>query len=264
MNNTQNLQQFKEHMTGRVSDSTLRVYAHALELFFASANGRALTPKLAQEYLDSLTKLGKSPSTVGLRGHAIMSYFKYKKVDVHLDCPSIKTKKPEYLRPPEIIRVIKACRTQLERIIIIMLYDTAVRISELLNLTIDSIDWQSKTISVIRKGGRETEVNVSNMALRELRSWLNVRQSTSKRVFLDLSYYAVWGIVKAIGKRAGFTNLHPHIFRHSRAINMLKSGARPYVVQQHLNHKSIATTMDIYAAFLASDLREDIPEWQYE
>lgn len=261
MQSTVELSQFAEYMRGKVSESTLRVYVYALKRVFMSTDGNTLTPELAQEYLDSMVKSGKSPSTVGLRAHAIMNFFKSRKMNVHLDCPPIKVKRPEYLKPPEIIRVIKACRTQLEKTIVVMLYDTAVRISELLNLMLDNIDWTNKTITVIRKGGRETEVNVSDKALRELKNWLNVRQSTSKRVFLDLDYYTVWGIIKDVGKRAGIPNVHPHIFRHSRAISMLKSGAKPYVVQQHLGHRSIATTLDIYGAFLASDLREEIPGW---
>jgi len=261
MNNTKELNQFTEYMTGRVSDSTLRVYTHALKQFFTRVNGNVLTPELAQTYVDSLTKLGKSPSTVGLRAHAIMSFFRWKKTEIHLDCPTIKVRKPEYLKPFEIERTIEACRTQLEKTIVVMLYDTAVRISELLNLTTDDIDWNAKTITVVRKGGRITEVNVSTKALKELRNWLNVRQSASKRVFLDLDYFTVWGIIKNIGKRAGFPNVHPHVFRHSRAISMLKSNAKPYVVQQHLGHRSIATTLDIYSMFLATDLREEIPEW---
>lgn len=261
MSSIKELSQFTEYMQGRVSDSTLRVYVHALKLFFTSMDGSILTPELAQGYVDSLTKLGKSPSTVGLRAHAIMSFFKWKKMDVHLDCPSIKTRKPEYLKVHEVYKAIKACRTQLERTIVVMLFDTAVRISELLNLTIDDIDWQNKTISVVVKGGREAEINVSDKALKELKDWLSVRQGTSKRVFLDLDYYTAWRIVKNIGKRAGITNIHPHIFRHSRAISMLKSGVQPYIVQQHLVHKSIATTLDIYGAFLAADLREEIPKW---
>lgn len=261
MQSTEELNQFTEYMKGRVGESTLHMYVHALNHFFASINGSALTPELAQEYLNSLTKLGKSPSTVGLRAHAIMNYFKYKKMDVHLDCPPIKVKKPEYLKPPEIDMVIKACRTQLEKTIVVMLYDTAVRISELLNLTTDNIDWDNGMISVIRKGGRETEVNMSPKASRELKSWLNMRQGASKKVFMDLDYYTVWGMVKAIGRRAGMTNVHPHIFRHSRAIQLLRSRVPINIVSQHLGHKSISTTIDIYGQFTTMDIKEQIVSW---
>lgn len=259
---TKDLGKFTTYMQGRVSDSTLCVYVHALKLFFASLNGDTLTPELAQGYIDSLAKDGKSPSTVSLRAHAIMSFFQWKKMDVHLDCPSIKIKKPEYLKPYEVDKAIKACRTQLERTIVVMLYDTAVRISELLNLSTEDIDWDSKTISVVRKGGRETEVNVSDKALRELRSWMNVRRGSSNMVFLDLDYYSAWSIIKRIGKRAGINKIHPHIFRHSRAIQLLKAGTPINIVSQHLGHKSIATTVDIYGRFTTPDVREQLAQWE--
>ena len=261
MNYSHSIQQYSDYMKGRVRPSTLRVYVNALKLFFVNVNGNPLTATLVQKYFDTLTKSGKSPSTVSLRAHAVMSFFKWQRVNMHIDCPAITMKKPEYLKMDEVERVIAACKTQLEKTVIVMLFDTAVRISELLNLTMDDIDWQHKTITVTRKGGRETEVNVSDKALAELKTWLNMRREKSDRVFMDLDYYTAWGMIKTVGRRAGIGNTHPHIFRHSRAISMLKSGAKPYVVQQHLGHRSIATTMDIYGAFLAADLREEIPEW---
>jgi site-specific recombinase XerD len=68
-------------------------------------------------------------------------------------------------------------------------------------------------------------------------------------------------MLKDLGKRANINNMHPHILRHSRAIAMLRGGAKPFVVQQHLGHKSITTTMNIYGMFMASDLKAEIPQW---
>jgi len=263
MSSKQDIKQFAEDLQGKVSDSTLRMYVYSLNIFFDGLNGNMITPEIAQAYLDALTRSGKSPSTVSLRAHAIMRFFKWKKMNVHLECPPIRMKKPEYLKPDEVSRVIMACQTNLEKTIVVMLYDTAVRISELLNLTVNDIDWYHKTITVVRKGGWSQEVNVSALAMDEVRKWLSIRQSKSEKVFLDLDYYAAWSMIKKIGKRAGVP-IHPHIFRHSRAISMLKSGAKPYVVKQHLGHRSISTTLDIYGAFMAADLREEIPEWSYE
>ncbi len=255
------LSQYSEYMHGRVRDSTLQAYIYSIRQLLLSMNGSSLTPEFAQKYVDSLAKTDLSPNTIALRAHAIMSFFRWKNVKVQLDLPSITYKKPEYLKIEQIEEAIGACRTQLEKTIIVMLYDTAVRISELLNLEVDNIDWESKTITVIRKGGRETDVNVSDKALKELKAWMNMRQSNSKKVFLDLDYYTTWSMVKDIGRKVGIPNMHPHIFRHSRAIHLLKAGVKPFVVQQHLGHKSISTTLDIYGMFLAADLRGEIPEW---
>jgi integrase/recombinase XerD len=191
-----------------------------------------------------------------------MSYFKWQKLDVHLDCPSISMKRPIYLKMPEVEIIIGACQNQLERTIVVMLFDTAVRISELLNIKLDDIDWDIKAITVVRKGGRITEVNVSDRALIELKKWLYIRKGDSKRVFLDMSYGDAWRMVKDIGKRTNIgTGIHPHIFRHSRAVQMLRDGVPLNVVSQHLGHKHINTTADIYGQFITPDLREMIPPW---
>ena len=261
MTNSNNLQQYADHMKGKISDSSLGIYIFGLRKYLASADGNVLSPDFAQRYVDSLEKLGKSPSTISVRAHAIMSYLRWNKVIVRLDSPTILVKKPEYLKLPEIERAIVFCRTQLERTLVIVLFDTAVRISELLGLRLSDIDWENKIITVIRKGHRVTEVNVSDKAMVELKKWLGIRRGESDRVFLDISYYDAWTIIKNIGKRAGISNMHPHIFRHSRAIQMLRAGVPINIVSQHLGHKSIKTTIDIYGNFTTPDVREQLAPW---
>lgn len=262
MSNPSVLQQYTEYMRGKVSDTSLHVYTHAVKMFLNVVDGSTPTPQIAQDYVDSLSKQGKSSSTVTVRAYAIMSYFRWQKVDVHLDCPPVSMKRPIYLKMPEVICVIDACQNQLERTVVVMLFDTAVRISELLNLNLDDIDWDIKAITVVRKGGRITEVNVSDKALIDLKKWLYIRKGSSKRVFLDMSYGDAWLMVKNIGKRTNIeTSLHPHIFRHSRAIQMLRDRVPLNIVSQHLGHKSVTTTADIYGQFITPDLREMIPPW---
>lgn len=256
----QTLSEYREYIAGRVSPLTAKVYVEAVSALFKHMNGDLLTPKLAQGYIDTITKSGLSPSTVNLRANAIMSLFRWKGVKLHLDCPSVKIKPPEYLKAPELEKVIASCQTQLEKTLVVVLYDSAVRISELLNIDIDAIEWKLKTITVKRKGGRIQDVNVTDKGMLELKNWMKTRRTSSSRVFGDLTYYHTWIILKDVGKRAG-VKVHPHIFRHSRAIAMLKAGVKPYIVQQHLGHKSITTTMDIYGMFMAQDLRAEIPEW---
>ena len=135
-----------------------------------------------------------------------------------------------------------------------------MRISELLNLELDDVDWGNGLISVTRKGGRKEEVNISDKALEALGIWIEARESDSKRVFMDITYYDAWTTIKKVGKRAGL-KVHPHIFRHSRAVHMLMNGADIRVVKDHLGHKNIATTINIYGRFMAVHLKELVPAW---
>lgn len=260
MNHVRELDQFKKYLDLRVGPGTTGLYMYVLKQWFASIDGRPPTGKEAQEYIDLLAQSGKSPSTVSTRAHAIMKYFEWKGEPIRLDCPTIRMKEPEYLSVVQIQKLLSVCRTPLEKTLITVLFDTAIRISELLNLELPDIDRSTLLICVTRKGGRREEVNISEKALEVLDEWISARHSESKKVFMGLDYYSAWLMVKAVGKRAKM-KLHPHMLRHSRAIQMRKAGATLEDVKDHLGHQSIVTTANIYSRFKAIDLKERIPSW---
>ena len=261
MSNTQEINQFRDYLLSRLQKGTVDTYVYALESWFSSSNGDGLTPAYAQKYIDELSRQKKSPSTVSTKAHAIMRWFRWKGQDVRLDCPTIRLGEPEYLSMKEVNRIIDSCQTQLEKTLVVVLFDTAVRISELINLIIEDIDQEGSFISVVRKGGKREEVNISEKGMLELKKWLRVRKSNKSRVFMNIQYYDAWRLIKKVGTRVGI-KLHPHMFRHSRAIQMLIAGSPLHDVQMHLGHKSIATTANIYGRFKAVDLKNRIPSWQ--
>ncbi len=259
MNYKRELLKFKDYLEDHVQPGTLKVYIYALGKWFDYLDGEGPTQAAAQRYVDLIAK-AKSPSTTSLRAHTIMRYFRWKGKQVRLDCPTIRLGEVEYLTMDQIDKVLGVCSNALEETLIVVLFDTAVRVSELLNLGLSDIDWSYKLISVVRKGGRKEQVNISDKGLKALEGWLDARVSKSERVFMDLSYYEAWTIIRDVGKKAGMP-LHPHIFRHSRAVQMLMNGADLHIVQQHLGHKSITTTANIYGRFKAIHLKELVPAW---
>jgi integrase/recombinase XerD len=259
VNKPRELRVFREYLTRKVQPGTVGAYVDAVSRWLSTLNGDEPTADRAQEYVDTLAKT-LAPSTVNLRAHAIIKYFKSKGVLIELDCPTVRYPAPKYKSMQEVKRLIRACRTPLEETLIVVLFDSAVRISELLNLELSDINWEYGLISVIRKGGRREQVNVSIRAMTVLRKWLNSREMKSKRVFGDLNYNDAWRMIRRVGKRAKM-KLSPHMLRHSRAIQMLMSGSPLHDVQQHLGHVNIATTANIYGRFTAMDLKKRIPQW---
>lgn len=68
-----------------------------------------------------------------------------------------------------------------------------------------------------------------------------------------ISYEGIYGILKKVGERAGITkNVHPHIFRHSRAHQLLMEGWSVHEVQKHLGHSSITST-EVYLNYSSED-----------
>ncbi len=254
------LRKFESYLKDRARPGTVRVYIYALRAFLGSINGDKPSRITAQSYIDEFTASGKAASTVSTRAHAIMRWFKWRGERIYLDCPTIRIGEPKHLTMPQFTRVLAGCVTALEHVLVTVLFDTAVRVSELINLDVDDIDYDSMLISVIRKGGRREEVNISSKAMETMDEWLRVRESKSKRVFMDLEYYDAWVTIRNVGKRVGI-DLHPHIFRHTRAVQMLLSGATLHDVQLHLGHRSITTTADIYGRFRAVELKGRVPTW---
>lgn len=261
MDKSNTLTEFGHYVSARCRPGTAKVYVHALKLWFNYLDGGKPSQETAQSYVNHLINRKLSRSTINLRGHAIKRWFKWMGSPIELDYPtSVNIKEPEYLNIKEVEKVIAVCRTPLERALVIVLFDTAVRISELLNIRVDDIDWSRGLLSVTRKGGNRDLVNISDRGLKALREWLDSRQLNTERVFGSIEYYDVWGLLRSIGARVKL-KLRPHMFRHSRAVFMLMNNASLHDVMMHLGHKSINTTAAIYGRYTAMDLKKRIPKW---
>lgn len=257
--------EFLDYLSTRVSKGTMNTYTDSIIRWIrfvgnSSDNGH-LNESSAQKYLDSMVKAGKAPNTVAVTGHAIRKFLKWRGADsVKLDMPPVKISEPKYKTIHEVNKVLSACKTPLETALVTLLFDTGARISEVLNLKMGDIDWEAGMITVTRKGGRRDDININDKSVEVLREWLKSRKFSSDRVFGELDYYTAWRLVKTIGRRAGI-ELNPHVFRHSRAVHLLKNKTPINVVSQHLGHRNIMTTINIYGRFTAGDLKEHLAEW---
>lgn len=260
MNKQLELKEFNEYLKGKVAEGTRELYMEAMTKWFGVINGKEPDQDMAQAYVDKL-KEKLAPSTVAIRGHAIMRWFRWHKVAVKLDLPSIGTPTPRYYNVLEIGKLLEACRSLLETTLITVLFDCGLRISELLGLKLVDIHRDTLTLTVTGKGNRIGQVNITKKAMDVLDTWIEKRGIESDKVFGALNYQEARKMMIGIGTRAGFSTPRLHMLRHSRAVQMLNAKTPPYVVQQHLRHRTIATTLDVYGQFTAVDLKEHIPEW---
>ena len=245
----------------RYSKRTREIYESGIRRYREWLDGRKPSQETAQEYLDHLEEKGKAPNTIAVAANAIRAYFKGKRQAITLDTPSIAMGEPKYITMEELYRILEACQTRLEKCLVTVLFDTGCRIGEVLGLALDGIDWEQGFIHVVRKGGREADVNISQKGLDALREWLEGRQSRSKQVFMDWGRNDVWQLFKALGKRAGVPDFTPHRLRHSRAVQALEAGVDLHDIQMMLGHVNISTTANLYARLRPAHLKERIPDW---
>jgi integrase/recombinase XerC len=138
-----------------------------------------------------------------------------------------------------------------------VLYSCGLRVSELVGLDIQSIDFDQRLVRVIGKGNKERIVPVGKEALRAVRRYLEAALPLRKEargdegagpLFINargtrLSSRSVANIVKKYGKEGGLMlDISPHALRHTFATHLLDGGADLRSVQELLGHASLSTT----------------------
>jgi integrase/recombinase XerD len=147
--------------------------------------------------------------------------------------------------------------------IIIVLYGTGLRISELLGVRMDDIDFDSAQIRVMGKGGRERAVYMSAKVFKVLfkyvAQWRPKVASDYVFVHADgrpLSRFYVAHRLRHYGREAGITKIRcsAHTLRHSFAVNYLRNGGDPFTLQKILGHSTLEMTRH-YAELSDTDVQ---------
>jgi integrase/recombinase XerD len=135
-----------------------------------------------------------------------------------------------------------------------LLYATGLRATEIIELSIDSINWQVGYLVTMGKGGKERVVPIGKTAFDLLKRYveeIRPRWQTNHSgniVFLNrfgngLTRQGLWKIIKKYARMANLeSKVHPHTFRHSFASHLLDGGADLRAVQLMLGHADISTT----------------------
>lgn len=135
-----------------------------------------------------------------------------------------------------------------------LFYSSGLRLSELVNLNIDQIDFTEGTVLVHGKGNKTRIVPLGSHAITALKNWLGLRTSLlisnpaetavfvgkqGKRISARNIQYRLkdWSIKQGVN-----TSVHPHMLRHSFASHVLQSSGDLRAVQEMLGHVNISTT----------------------
>ena len=146
-----------------------------------------------------------------------------------------------------------------DRCIIELLYSCGLRVSELCELKVNNIQFDSNVIRFFGKGNKERIIPLTFYAKEWLEKYLyqsrqilsNRKLSDQKYVFLSnngkrLTRAAIWQSIKKYVGAAGITKtVSPHTFRHSFATHLVDGGANLVEIQKLLGHSDISTT-EIY------------------
>jgi len=179
------------------------------------------------------------------------------------DRPAWAKRLPEILTPEELRQILEQAYRErgVYGLIVRTLFETGLRVSELVNVEVPDIDFSERTIRIRQgKGGKDRLVLFTEALGQQLRIYLCDRPCgalfESNRV-AAFSTRRIQQIVKAIARKAGIDKrVHPHSYRHSMATFLRNNGVPLDVVQLLLGHADPRTTQ-IYARLSLATARQE-------
>ena len=214
-----------------------------------------------RKYLAFLKEKNLSNRSVGRRLSALRSFFRfltregYLKTNPILSLSSPKQDKhlPLFLTEGEVTKLIEAAlpkdeRGLRDRAILETFYSTGIRISELVGLGVQDIDFIGGIVKVMGKGKKERIVPIGDVAIKAIRAYLKKRKKKQEALFLNkngkrITTRGVRYIVEKYLHMAGIKQgVSAHTLRHSFATHLLNHGADLRSVQELLGHVNLSTT----------------------
>jgi integrase/recombinase XerD len=138
---------------------------------------------------------------------------------------------------------------------LLLLYDTGIRIGELVNSRIDQIDFDLGSIKVCGKRNKARVVPISQLTIREIRRYVcNVRPKIcpvdSPYLFprangTAISSNSIQQWMRRLSKKPEINGLklHPHLFRHSFGTQFTINGGNVFFLKEIMGHESLSTTL---------------------
>ena len=241
------------------SEGTTRRYLRFVERF-AQHFGKSpdkLGPDHLRSYQAYLLKVRKlDPGTVENHVAALRFLF-IRTLDRHefrqfLPYPKVRRKLPKILSREEVARLIDASSGLFERTLLMVLYGTGMRRSEVARLKVADIDSQRMVLHVVNgKGGKDRDLPLSPTLLETLRAhWRWLKPQTylfPSRLHRDceqpITDKIVWRACSEAAKRAGIRKrVTPHLVRHSWATHLLEAGTDLRTIQLLLGHEDLEVT----------------------
>ena len=303
MSLSQLLKEFLEYLEieRNVSQLTIRNYTHYLNRFLGFVTAQIpsstgplasdITPDLVREYRLYLSRHvddhGMSLKRVTQNYHliAVRSFLKYmikRGVNVMspetIDLAKAESRSLKFLEREQVERLLSMPEISKpeglrDKAILETLFSTGLRVSELVGLNRDHINFDRKEFGVIGKGRRARVVFLSDSAASWLGRYLKNRSDNAAALFirysgkkpevddktgesLRLTARSVQRSVEKYVKKARLpVKITPHGLRHSFATDLLHGGADLRAIQEMLGHKNVSTTQ-IYTHITNPQLKE--------
>ena len=256
------------HIEKGLSPNTVKSYQSDLSIFlkWLSSNCNSSFKNTKSEdvelFIKHLFQLGFKSTTINRKISSIKTFYIYLKKQKLIDIipteniivPKQEKNLPKSISEKEVETLLNSINGSnnielRDKAMMELLYATGVRVSELVNIKLNDIDFNRRVIRVIGKGSKERLVPFGEKAFIALNNYLALRENRiTKEIFLSnrgtgITRISFWNRVKFYLNRCGLSiEISPHTLRHAFATHILNRGADLRSVQMLLGHSDLSTT----------------------
>jgi integrase/recombinase XerD len=272
------------------SPHTVQAYSRDLRQFAQFSKEtklKPLQPSHLEAFLSSLSTSGHDARSIARKTSSLRQFFKFCCLELELKTnpaerltsPKLPRSLPQSLTRPQVEALLAALEPGIhyvhaqiahhlrfrDQAMLVLLYATGLRVSELVSLTPHQLDLVQGYLRVRGKGQKERIVPFAAYAGELLRIYLEHHRPGLKPqcdfLFLNhrgggITRQAFWRIVKELARNAGIKkSISPHVLRHSFATHLLEGGMNLRGLQMLLGHSDLSTTQ-IYTQITPEHLKE--------
>ena len=258
----------------RYSQHTIVSYQNDLEQFFSYITSQyqaATLTDIATTYVRSWMAELKgdkiTAKTINRKASSLKSFFKYQlKTGViettpmwSVTTPKISKRLPEFVKEQDMENMFKYLpfpddwKGKTDRLLLMLFYQTGMRLSEQVNLKENQVDFSKRVIKVLGKGNKERVVPVSEELMNDMKAYQQAKRKelekydntyffvleNGKRLYAKYVYLIV---KKYLSEITTLNKKSPHILRHTFATHLTNNGADLNAVKELLGHSSLAAT----------------------
>lgn len=249
-------------------------------LQFNSLDLAEISASVVRSWLASLKEHKITSKSINRKISTLKSFFKYQlkmnKIEVNpvsaIVSLKISKRLPSFVEQKDIktlfnyIEFPDTWEGKTNRLLLMVFYQTGIRLSELINIKESHIDKSKGLIKVLGKGNKERIIPVNNALLKEIDSYISEKNFSideTQKVFLFINKKGkklypkyVYNVVKKyLGDVSTNERKSPHVLRHSFATHLTNNGADINAIKELLGHASLASTQ-IYTHNSIDKLKE--------